>query len=382
MSSDPAALSPAEGQRYSRHLVLPEVGRDGQRKLKVSSALVVGVGGLGSPAAVYLASAGVGRIGLVDDDVVSLPNLQRQFLFSEADVGRKKVEAAAKRLALTNPYVKVEPHDIHLNSDNALEVIKKYDLVIDATDNLPSRYLVNDACVLLGKPDVYASVLGFDGQASVFWAPQGPCYRCLFPRPPPPGEVKSCEDAGVLGMLPGVMGSLQAVQAIQLLLGKGSPLVGRLLVFNGLETSFDEVRTKKGPACPVCGPSPSITKLIDYEEFCGTKAKAAPVEFNISPKELKAVLDGGRQLVLVDVREPFEYDICHIEGSTLVPLGQLVKRKGELDSNKETVVYCHVGVRSTQAVGFLRREGFKNVRNLSGGIDAWSTQVDPKTPRY
>jgi molybdopterin/thiamine biosynthesis adenylyltransferase/rhodanese-related sulfurtransferase len=382
MMSRSVPLTAAEAQRYSRHLVLPEVGRDGQRRLKGSSVIVVGVGGLGIPAAVYLASAGVGKIGLVDDDRIEMPNLQRQFLFSESDIGRKKVEVAAQRLNQVNPNIEVVTYDEKLDSGNALEILTDYEVVIDATDNLPSRYLINDACVLLKKPDVYASVLGFDGQTSVFFTLMGPCYRCLNPSPPPPESVKSCEGAGVLGVLPGVMGGIQAVQTIHMLLGTGSPLVGRLLVFNGLETSFDEVRIKKDPSCQVCGHKPTVTSLIDYGEFCGLKGKAKEVEFNVTSPALKASIDRGEKIVLVDVREPYEYDLCHLEGAQLLPLGQLPARIGEFDKGQEIVVYCHVGVRSTQAVAFLRRSGFSNVRNLLGGIDAWAREVDPRTPRY
>ena len=375
-------LTASEAQRYSRHLVLPEVGPEGQRRLKGSSVVVVGVGGLGTPAAIHLAAAGVGRIGLVDGDTVEMSNLQRQFLFREADVGRRKVEVAAEKLRQVNPNVEVVAYDRKLDSGNAIEVIRKYEVVIDATDNLPSRYLINDACVLLGKPDVYASALGFDGQASIFFALLGPCYRCLNPDPPPPESVKSCEDAGVLGVLPAVMGGIQAVQAIHILLGTGSPLVGRLLVFNGLDTSFDEVRVKKDPTCRVCGPNPTVTRLIDYEEFCGMKRRAKPVEFDVTALALKASIDGGEHIILVDVREPYEYELCHLEGARLLPLKQLTARMGELDKSEEIVVYCHVGVRSTQAVSLLRRAGFSSVRNLQGGIDAWAREVDRQMPRY
>jgi adenylyltransferase/sulfurtransferase len=375
-------LTAPEAQRYSRHLVLPEVGPEGQRRLKGSSVVIVGVGGLGIPAAVYLASAGVGKVGLIDGDAVEMSNLQRQFLFSEADIGRKKVEVAAERLRQVNPNIEVVVYDSRLDSGNAQEVLRNYEVVIDATDNLPSRYLINDACVLLGKPDVYASVLGFDGQASVFFALLGPCYRCLRPNPPPPESLKSCENAGVLGVLPGVMGGIQAVQAIHILLGTGRSLIGRLLVFDGLDTIFDEVRIKKDPACRVCGPNPTVTTLIDYVEFCGLKGRARPVEFDVTALALKASIDGGKKVILVDVREPYEYELCHLEGARLLPLGQLPARLDELDKGEEIVVYCHVGVRSTQAVSFLRRAGFSKVRNLQGGIDAWASEVDRQMPRY
>ena len=375
-------LTAPEAQRYSRHLVLPEVGPEGQRRLKGSSVVVVGVGGLGTAAAVYLAAAGVGRIRLVDGDTVEMSNLQRQFLFREADIGRRKVEVAAERLRQVNPNVEIVAHDKRLDSGNAMKVIRDYEVVIDATDNLPSRYLINDACVLRGKPDVYASALGFDGQASVFFALLGPCYRCLSPDPPRPESVKSCEDAGVLGVLPAVMGGIQAVQAIHILLGIGSPLIGRLLVFNGLDTSFDEVRIKKDSACRVCGPNPTVTKIVDYEEFCGLKGRTRPVEFDVTALALKALIDGGGRILLVDVREPYEYELCHLEGARLLPLKQLPARMGELDKSEEIVVYCHVGVRSTQAVSILRSAGFSSVRNLQGGIDAWAREVDRRMPRY
>jgi adenylyltransferase/sulfurtransferase len=375
-------LSAPEALRYSRHLVLPEVGPSGQRRLKGSSVAVVGLGGLGTPAAVYLASAGVGRLGLIDGDAVEMSNLQRQFLFGEGDIGRRKVEAAAERLRQVNPNVDLAVHDGRLDTSNALDILRGYEVVIDATDNLPSRYLINDACVILGKPDVYASVLGFDGQASVFFSLLGPCYRCLSPVPPPPGSTRSCEDAGVLAVVPGVMGAVQASQAIQILTGAGSPLVGRLLVFNGLESTFDEVSFKKNPSCGVCGTSPASVKLVDYEELCGLKGRAKAPEFNMLPGDLKALLDGGGAPILVDVREPYEYDICRIKGARLIPLGELPSRAGELDRGDEIVVYCHVGVRSTQAASFLRRSGFSNVRNLQGGIDAWACEVEKGMPRY
>ncbi len=375
-------LSPNELRRYSRHLVLPEVGPEGQWKLKQSSALVVGLGGLGVPAAVYLASAGVGLVGVVDFDQVDLSNLQRQFLFSEADVGRKKVDVAEEKLAHINPNITIDTHRIRLDSTNAMNVIGKYDVVLDATDNVPSRYLINDSCVLQGKPDVYAGVIGFNGQASVFHASRGPCYRCLFSQPPPANSVKSCAEAGVLNVMPGIMGTIQANQALGVLLGKGTPLVGRLLVFNGLDNTFEEVGFRKNNSCAVCGPNPTITQLIDYEEFCGTNQKEGVGEFDMTARELKAAIDEGRKLVLLDVREPFEYALCHLRSSTLIPVDQLALRLKELDLNDEIVVYCHVGIRSASAVSLLRENGFTNVRNLTGGIDAWAVQVDPKMPRY
>src|SRR5467141_2638543 len=379
---DSVGLNACETQRYSRHLVLPEVGPEGQRKLKHSSVLVVGFGGLGVPAAVYLASAGVGRVGIADSDLVEMSNLQRQFIFSEADLGRRKVDAAEEKLGLVNPEIRVTPHPFRLDSSNAMEVIREYDVVLDATDNLPSRYLINDACVLQSKPDVFASVLGFDGQASVFSTPNGPCYRCLYPEPPPADSVKSCEEVGVLNVIPGIMGSIQANQAIMFILGKGTPLIGRLLVFNGLDNSFSEIKLKKNSSCAVCGPNPTITQLIDYEQFCGLKRAEKLAEFDITTMQLKASIDSGKRPVLLDVREPYEYSLCHLESSTLIPVEDLPTRLGELNRDSEIVVYCHVGIRSTGAVRLLRQAGFANVRNLQGGIDEWARQVDIKMPRY
>jgi len=375
-------LTPNEMRRYSRHLVLPEVGPAGQQKLKESSVLVIGLGGLGVPAAVYLASSGVGKIGIVDFDPVELSNLQRQFLFSEVDLGRRKVDVAEEKLAQVNANVTVVTHGVRLDSTNAMKIIGEYDVVLDATDNVPSRYLINDACALQDKPDVYAGVIGFNGQASVFHASRGPCYRCLFSQPPPPNSVKSCEEAGVLNVMPGIMGTIQANQAVGIILGKGTPLIGRLLVFNGLDNTFDEVRFRKNSTCAVCGTNPTITELIDYEEFCGMKERDAMSEFDMTARELKAAIDAGRKLILLDVREPIEYALCHLDSSTLIPVDQLSLRLKELDLNDEIVAYCHVGIRSAGAVSLLRENGFTNVRNLLGGIDAWAVQIDPKMPRY
>jgi sulfur-carrier protein adenylyltransferase/sulfurtransferase len=375
-------LTTNEVRRYGRHLVLPEVGPEGQQKLKQSSVLIIGLGGLGVPASVYLASAGVGKIGIVDFDPVELSNLQRQFLFSEADLGRRKVDVAEEKLAQVNPNITVVTHGVRLDSTNAMKIIGKYDVVLDATDNVPSRYLINDACVLQGKPDVYAGVIGFNGQASVFHASNGPCYRCLFSQPPPANSVKSCDEAGVLSVVPGIMGTIQANQALGILLGKGTPLIGRLLVFNGLDNTFDEVKFRKNSSCAVCGTNPTVTELIDYEAFCGTKQREAKTEFDITARELKAAIDTGRKPILLDVREPFEYALCHLESSTLIPVEQLSHRLKELDLNDEIVVYCHVGIRSAGAASLLRKNGFKNVKNLTGGIDAWAVQVDPEMPRY
>lgn len=375
-------LSRSEIERYSRHLVLPEVGPDGQWRLKQSSALVVGLGGLGVPAAVQLVSAGVGRVGIVDPDKVEMSNLQRQFIFSKNDVERRKVDVAREKLRSLNPDVKITTHQIRLDSSNAMELIREYDLVIDATDNLPSRYLINDACVLQGKPDIYASVLGFDGQVSVFKTPEGPCYRCLFPEPPPPDSVKSCEQTGVLSTVPNVMGSIQANQAIAILLGKGTPLVGRLLAFDGLDNDFTEIKFNKNPSCAVCGHNPTITTLIDYEKFCGVQHDETKVESDITVAELKKIIDSGKRPALIDVREPHEYSMCHLESSILIPLDQLSTRLEELRKDCEVVVYCHVGIRSASAVALLRESGFTKARNLLGGIDEWARQIDPTMARY
>lgn len=375
-------LSPSETKRYSRHLVLEAVGPRGQQRLKQSSALIVGLGGLGVPAAVQLVSAGIGRVGIADSDKVEMSNLQRQFIYSDNDIGQRKVNAAREKLTLMNPNVDVTTHSARLNSSNAMELIREYDIVIDSTDNLPSRYLINDACVLQGKPDVYASVLGFEGQTSVFKAPEGPCYRCLYPEPTAPESVKSCEQAGVLSTAANIMGSIQANQAIAILLGKGTPLVGRLLTFDGLDNSFTEIRFRKNASCPICGPSPTITRLIDYERFCGSRDDGTIAEFDISVAELKTIIDSGKPPILIDVREPYEYSICHLDSSTLIPIDQLSTRLEELGKDRETVVYCHVGIRSAGAVTLLRESGFTKVRNLLGGIDEWARQIDPKMVRY
>ena len=370
-----------ELERYSRQMVLPELGPEGQHKLKKSSVVIIGAGGLGIPASVYLAAAGAGRIGVVDEDVVEKSNLHRQTIYTEEDVGRPKARVAAERLRGVNPHVVVEPHKVRLSSANAMEVLEGYDVVIDCTDNFPARYLINDACVLLGKPDVYASIFRFDGQASTFQSRKGPCYRCLFPEPPPPDSVQDCAVAGVLGVLPGIMGSIQAVEAMKLMLGKGDPLNGRLLVFNAIEMTFNELRFRKSPDCPVCGQNPTVRKLIDYEEFCGVR-RPAPSVAEVSPVELKKRIETGESIVLLDVREPFEYAFCRIENSKLIPLGELGRRAGELDRSDDIVVYCHTGVRSARAVELLSSEGFRKVRNLKGGIRAWAQEVDPKVPIY
>lgn len=377
-------LSTEEMARYSRHLNLPEVGVEGQRKLKAGSILLIGTGGLGSPLALYLSAAGVGRIGLVDFDKVDATNLQRQILFGSKDVGRPKIEAAKERISDLNPHVLLELHETPLSSDNALGILKDYDVVIDGTDNFATRFLVNDACVLLGKPNVYGSIFRFEGQASVFHpAGGGPCYRCLYPEPPPPGLVPSCAEGGVLGILPGIVGVIQATEGLKLLLGKGETLLGRLLLFDALKMKFRELKLRKDPECPLCGENPTIKELIDYEEFCGLNAPE-PVRGEITPTELDAELKAGKPLVVVDVREQHEWDIANLgpRGSKLIPLGQLPDRLGELDKSADIVVHCKSGARSAKAVDKLVEAGFGKVRNLTGGILAWREQVDPSLQAY
>jgi len=375
------SFSSGEFARYSRHLIMPEVGLEGQAKLKSASVLIIGAGGLGTPSATYLAAAGVGRIGIVDFDVIEKSNLHRQVLYSEQDVGKSKADVARKRLLEINPNVSVEVHKVRLDSSNALGILGAYDIILDGTDNFPTRYLVNDACVLLGKPNVYASIFRFDGQASVFYAREGPCYRCLYSEPPPPGLVPSCAEGGVLGVLPGVMGCIQAAETIDLILGKGRPLIGRLLLFDALEMTFRELKLRKNPECKVCGPNPTVTKLIDYEAFCGVAEEAIP-ELEVSPKALKQLIDDGKDIVILDVREPFEYEIAHLGNAKLVPLGQLSSRVNELDTARPIVVYCHTGQRSAQAVRILNGLGFKKAKNLTGGIKAWGMEVDPTIQMY
>jgi sulfur-carrier protein adenylyltransferase/sulfurtransferase len=389
-----ASLSPQEVARYSRHLIMPEVGMDGQKRLKAASVLLIGAGGLGSPLALYLAAAGVGRLGLVDFDVVDFSNLQRQVLHGTADVGRPKLQSARERIAAINPEVRVDLYETHLTSANALELIRPYDVVIDGTDNFPTRYLVNDACVLLGRPNVYGSIFRFEGQASVFYPGKGPCYRCLYPEPPPPGEVPSCAEGGVLGILPGLIGCIQATEGIKLLLGRGRPLIGRLLLYDALQMSFREFKVRRNPDCPVCGDRPTVTKLIDYEQFCGVRGaelaskEAAAMGTNgqsageIAPEELKRRLDAGEEVFILDVRNPPEYEICRIKGSTLIPLPSLPQRLDELDRSRELVVHCKSGMRSQQAIGILRQAGFTNLKNLTGGILAWADKIDPSLPKY
>jgi adenylyltransferase/sulfurtransferase len=378
-------LSREEILRYSRHLIMPEVGMDGQLKLKQARVLMVGAGGLGAPLGLYLAAAGVGHLGILDFDVVDFTNLQRQVTFSTQDVGKAKSEAAKARLAGLNPAIEITTYNTRLTSANALDLFRDYDLIVDGTDNFPTRYLVNDACVLLGKPNVYGSIFRFEGQVSIFGMPDGPCYRCLYPEPPPPGLVPSCAEGGVLGVLPGIVGSLQAIEAIKLILGNGEPLVGRLLLFDALAMRFRELKLKKNPACPLCGEHRTITKLIDYEEFCGIRGEEAPAAATdvpeITPLALKARLERGDDLFILDVREPHEYQICNLNGY-LIPLGDLPKRVNELDSSREIVAHCRSGKRSADAVNFLKQAGFRKIWNLKGGVLAWSDEVDPSMPKY
>jgi adenylyltransferase/sulfurtransferase len=380
----PAALSPDELRRYSRHLVLPEVGLEGQQAIKAAKVLCVGAGGLGSPAAMYLAAAGVGTIGIVDFDVVDFSNLQRQLLHMTRDVGRPKVESARERLKAINPEVRVETHEVALTSANAIDLLARYDVIVDGTDNFPTRYLVNDACVLTHRPYIYGSVFRFEGQVSIFATAEGPCYRCLYPEPPPPGLVPSCAEGGVLGVLPGIIGTIQATEALKRILKAGESLAGRLLILDALEMKFREIRVRRDPECPVCGDHPTIRELQDYEQFCGTAFAASsslPADFDISPVELSQAL--GRRLapLLLDVREPMEFRINRLPNSVLIPFGHLPDRLAEIDATRDVVVYCHHGIRSVRAVELLRAAGFR-ARNLQGGITAWIDQVDPTMPRY
>ena len=375
-------LSHEEILRYSRHLILPDVGVAGQRKLKSARVLLVGAGGLGSPAALYLAAAGVGTIGIVDFDVVDQTNLQRQILHGTSRVGVSKLQSAEERLRDLNPNVRVEAFETRLTSENALDIIRDFDVVADGTDNFPTRYLVNDACVLLGKPNVYGSIFRFEGQASVFYAKEGPCYRCLYAEPPPPGLVPSCAEGGVLGVLPGIIGSIQALETIKLILGAGDSLIGRLLLFDALKLSFRELKLEKDPDCPVCGPRPTVTALIDYEAFCGVGAEPSYDGLEVTAAELAAEWKGHPDLLVLDVREPHEHEIARIEGAKLIPLSQLPDRLGDLDGHREIVTHCHHGARSLKALEILKAAGFSKVRSLRGGIDAWSVNVDSNVPRY
>lgn len=389
-------LSNEEIRRYSRHLIMPEVGIEGQKKLKAASVLMIGAGGLGSPLGLYLAAAGIGRLGIVDFDVVDVTNLQRQLLHTTKDIGRSKLESARERLQAINPHVQIETYETRLTSENALEILRDYDVIVDGTDNFPTRYLVNDACVLLGKPNVYGSIFRFDGQVSVFCAKgasapggdavkQGPCYRCLYPAPPPPGLVPSCAEGGVLGVLPGIIGSLQALETIKLIIGQGETLVGRLILFDALKLKFRELKLQKNPECPICGDHPTIRELIDYEQFCGIQPEPTEgrgeKQYQVTVEELKERLDRGDDIFILDVREPQEYQICNI-GGFLIPVNDLPKRVHELDSAREIVAHCKTGGRSARAVEFLKQVGFKKVKNLIGGIDAWAQRIDETIPRY
>jgi adenylyltransferase/sulfurtransferase len=397
---DPAALadvalSNEEVQRYSRHLIMPEVGMAGQKKLKAASVLLIGAGGLGSPLAMYLAAAGIGRIGLVDYDVVDYTNLQRQIIHGTKDVGKPKLESAKARILDINPHVQVDTYAVPLTSANALEILAPYDVVIDGTDNFPTRYLTNDACVLLGKPNVYGSIFRFEGQLSVFYAEEGPCYRCLYPEPPPPGLVPSCAEGGVLGILPGTVGAMQATEAIKLILGIGESMIGRLVLYDALNMEFTEVKLRKNPNCPICGENPTITELIDYEQFCGMPAHDHSLYVSgdaangsgvpeITPLELKARLDRGDDLFILDVREPHEWEISNLAhlGARLIPKGQVIERLNELDTAKEIVVQCRTGGRSAEIVRELQKHGFKKLWNLDGGINRWAREVEPEMPVY
>jgi sulfur-carrier protein adenylyltransferase/sulfurtransferase len=380
-----SSLTNEEILRYSRHLIMPEVGMEGQLKLKAAKVLLIGTGGLGAPLGLYLTAAGVGNIGLVDFDVVDLTNLQRQVTFGTTDVGKPKTQAASARLTNLNPDVHITTYETKLTGGNALELFKDYDVIVDGTDNFPTRYLVNDACILLGKPNVYGSIFRFEGQVTIFGMPDGPCYRCLYPQPPPPGLVPSCAEGGVLGVLPGIIGSLQAMETIKLLIGSGEPLIGRLLLFDALAPKFRELKLRKNSHCPMCGTHPTIHKLIDYDEFCGIRGQEEPdMDLNvpeITARELKLRFDQGDEFFILDVREPHEYQICNLKGH-LIPLGELPRRVHELDSSHEIVAHCRSGKRSAQAVDFLRKAGFRKVLNLRGGILSWSTEVDPTVPRY
>jgi adenylyltransferase/sulfurtransferase len=378
-------LSKEEIQRYSRHLIMPEVGMGGQLKLAQAKVLMIGAGGLGAPLGLYLAAAGVGKLGIVEFDTVDFTNLQRQITFSTSDVGKPKIEAANARLGAMNPAIQIDTYKTRLTKDNALDLFRDYDIIVDGTDNFPTRFLVNDACVLLNKPNVYGSIFRFEGQCTVFHYEGGPCYRCLYPEPPPPGLVPSCAEGGVLGVLPGIVGSLQAMETIKLILSIGQPLAGRLLLFDALGMRFRELRLRRNPDCPVCGDHPTIKQLIDYEEFCGIRGEEMePMTTGIpeiTPTELKKRLDRGDDLFILDVREPHEVQICTI-GGKLIPVGQLPNRVSELDSAKEIVAYCRSGKRSADAVAFLRGAGFRKILNLRGGILAWSDEVDPSVPKY
>lgn len=386
MNETKPELNNDEVARYSRHLIMPEVGMDGQLKLKSASVLCIGAGGLGSPVAMYLGAAGVGRIGIVDFDVVDYSNLQRQVIHGTPDVGRSKLDSARDRLNAINPEVTVETHDVALSSENALELLANYDVIVDGTDNFPTRYLVNDACVILGKPNVYGSIFRFEGQASVFATKDGPCYRCLYPEPPPPGLVPSCAEGGVLGILPGVVGTIQATEAVKLIIGVGEPLINRFMIYDALRMKFRELKLQKDPDCPVCGETPTVTELIDYEQFCGITGAAtedvSSEALDTTVEDLKTRIDGKDEVLVLDVREPQEFQICRIPGSTLIPLNDLPQRLAELEGYKDMVVHCKSGVRSAKAVKLLHEAGFSDAKNLRGGILAWIDEIDPSLPKY
>jgi molybdopterin/thiamine biosynthesis adenylyltransferase/rhodanese-related sulfurtransferase len=380
-------LSHEEILRYSRHLLMPEVGLAGQKKIKAASVLVVGTGGLGSPIEMYLAAAGVGRIGIVDYDEVDFTNLQRQIIHSTSSIGERKVLSARDRILEINPGIQVDIYDEPFTSENAFRIAEPYDLIIDGTDNFPTRYLINDLCVLTGKPNVYGSIFRFEGQLSVFWAKKGPCYRCLFPEPPPPGLIPSCAEGGVFGVVPGTIGTLQTTEALKLILGIGEPMIGKLLLFDALTMSFDEVRLKKNPHCKICSDEPEITALIDYEEFCGVPGHdrdqgRLPTEWEIEPNELAELMQEKKRIRLIDVREPHELEISHLEGAEVIPLGTLAAHMHELDSAEDIVLLCKSGTRSARAIEVLASAGFRKIRNLRGGLNAWAQEVDPSVPVY
>ena len=382
---DPAdELTFQEIRRYSRHLIIPDVAMAGQKRLKNAKVLCIGAGGLGSPVAMYLAAAGVGTLGMVDFDVVDETNLQRQVIHGTSDVGRPKLDSAADRIAEINPFVKVVKHETMVSSENAMELFAPYDLIVDGSDNFPTRYLVNDACVLLGKPYVWGSIFRFDGQLSVFWAEHGPCYRCLFPEPPPPGMVPSCAEGGVLGMLCGTIGSLQTTEAVKLIAGVGDPLIGRMLIYDALELKFKELKVRKDPECPVCGKNPTVTELIDYEAFCGVTDEIAQFasQLSVTPRELAQMRDRGDDVVLIDVREPHEWEINRIPGAHLIPMNDVPSRISEIPQSGNVLVYCKVGARSAEVLKFLHQVGLTNTKHLAGGIESYAAQVDPSIPRY
>ena len=383
------SLNPAQVQRYARHLIMPEVAMDGQKRLKAAKVLCIGTGGLGSPLSLYLAAAGVGTLGLADFDVVDVSNLQRQIIHFTSDVGRSKIQSAEEKLKALNPDLKIIAHEQTIDSSNALQLFADYDVIVDGTDNFPTRYLVNDACVLLGKPNVYGSIFRFDGQATVFFPPHGPCYRCLYPEPPPPDLVPNCAEGGVLGILPGLIGVVQATETVKLILRAGRPLIGRLLLYDALEMTFREMKVRKNPRCPICGPNATIRELIDYQEFCGIQPPStapAPATTNgndeITPIELKVLMEQGVETVILDVRNPEEIAICRIAGSTVIPLPELAARLSELDPSASYVVHCKSGMRSAKAIGLMQAAGFSRLKNLSGGILAWIKDVDPSLPAY